>query len=227
LSFSLVTEAWLRAHRASGRTLTIRPCDIPDRIDSNPMVALDLPRPDFRLADLEFLIGPLATACPPADNDGGWLAWWATPATPEILQAAFARFGHAFVLDGDGPRYVQEFEDFGGEANRVETLLIDAQGGQTRKKNADHFVRRDVVTTMDRPAAAMALFTLQPLVPAGGPGNRVGLRGGGPLTTLATPWCMNRLEVVMRPLALPRMDRWTLWSTPRWERVIRLVALDR
>ena len=187
MAFSLLMEAWLPARRASGRTLAIRPCDITDAIDTDPIVALDWPRPDFRLAALEFLIGLLATACPPADDDDGWLDWWNAPPPPDTLEAAFAPFAAAFVLDGDGPRFMQDFEDFGGEPNPVETLLIDAPGGQARKKNTDHFVKRDAVTAMGRAAAAMALFTLQAFAPAGGAGNRVGLRGGGPLTTLAVP----------------------------------------
>src|ERR1700686_1499480 len=82
---------------------------------------------------------------------------------------------------------VQDPEAFAGKVNAVETLLIDAPGAQTTKNNADHFVKRDAVTTISRAAAAMALFTLQSFAPAGGAGNRVGLRGGGPLTTLAVP----------------------------------------
>jgi CRISPR system Cascade subunit CasA len=187
LSFSLLNNAWLPVRRASGTSHTIRPCDLTDGMDSDPVVALDWPRPDFQLAGLEFVIGLLATACPPADDDDGWFTWWETPPTPEVLQAAFVPLAHAFVLDGNGPQFMQDFEDFGGEANRIETLLIDAPGGQTLKKNTDHFVKRAAVTTMSRAAAAMALFTLQSYAPAGGAGNRVGLRGGGPLTTLAVP----------------------------------------
>jgi CRISPR system Cascade subunit CasA len=40
---------------------------------------------------------------------------------------------------------------------------------------------------MSRAAAAMALYTFQSWAPAGGAGNRVGLRGGGPLVTLVMP----------------------------------------
>ena len=188
MPFSLLSDAWLPVRRARGRTLAIRPCDITDGIDTdNPIVTLDWPRPDFRLAGLEFLIGLLATACPPADDDEAWTDWWQAPPAPEVLEKAFAPLAHAFVLDGDGARFMQDFEDFPGEPNLVETLLIDAPGGQTRKKNADHFVKRDAVATMGRAAAAMALFALQSFAPAGGAGNRVGLRGGGPLTTLAVP----------------------------------------
>ena len=187
MAFSLLVEAWLPVRRASGRTHVIRPCDITDGIGVDPIVALDWPRPDFRLAGLELLIGLLATACPPADDDDGWVGWWKSPPAPPTLQAAFALLAQAFVLDGDGPRFMQDTENFSGETNRVETLLINAPGGQTLKKNADHFIKRDDVTTMSRAAAAMALFTLQSFAPAGGAGNRVGLRGGGPLTTLVVP----------------------------------------
>jgi CRISPR system Cascade subunit CasA len=200
VAFSLLTDAWLPARRASSRTVTIRPCDITEGIDTDPIVALDWPRPDFRLGSLEFLIGLLATGCPPVDDDDGWAGWWETPPTPQALYEAFAPLAHAFFLDGDGPRFMQDTEAFAGKVNAVETLLIDAPGAQTTKNNADHFIKRDAVTTISRAAAAMALFTLQSFAPAGGAGNRVGLRGGGPLTTLAIPpW---RGPVPFRPVPL-------------------------
>jgi CRISPR system Cascade subunit CasA len=48
------------------------------RSRGNPVVAIDWPRPDFRVAALEFLIGLLATACPPRDAEA-WLDWWQAP----------------------------------------------------------------------------------------------------------------------------------------------------
>ena len=160
-------------------------------IADDPIVALDWPRPDFNLACHEFLIGLLATFCPPeedeTDEPGAWLDWWAHPPTPAKLAACFAPGAAAFILDGDGPRFMQDREELVGETNRVETLLIDAPGAQTLKKNTDHFIKRNTVATMGRAAAAMALFTLQDFAPSGGAGNRVGLRGGGPLVTLAIP----------------------------------------
>ena len=134
MAFSLLTDAWLPARRASGRTLIIRPCDITDGINADPIVALDWPRPDFRLGSLEFLIGLLATACPPPDDDEGWVEWWETPPTAQALHDAFAPLAQAFVLDGDGPRFMQDAEDFTGKSNPVETLLINAPGGQTARR---------------------------------------------------------------------------------------------
>ena len=48
-------------------------------------------------------------------------------------------------------------------------------------------VKRARIARLSRPAVAMALFTLQTYAPGGGAGHRVGLRGGGPLTTLVVP----------------------------------------
>ncbi|HLA35687.1 MAG TPA: type I-E CRISPR-associated protein Cse1/CasA, partial [Rhodocyclaceae bacterium] len=65
--------------------------------------------------------------------------------------------------------------------------LMDAPGGNTIKNNQDHFVKRDAVSALCPHCAAMALFCLQTNAPSGGQGHRVGLRGGGPLTTLILP----------------------------------------
>ena len=102
-----------------------------------------------------------------------------------MLDAAFAPLVHAFDLDGPGPRFLQDIEDLPGEPDTPETLLIEAPGGSTRRKNTALLVKPDRVTRLSRPAAAMALFTLQCYAPAGGRGNLTSLRGGGPLTTLA------------------------------------------
>ncbi len=79
----------------------------------NPIVAIDWARADFRVATLEFLIGLLATACPPGSLKD-WRAWWREPPSPEALAAAFAPLAHAFVLDGDGPRFMQDLRRSAG-----------------------------------------------------------------------------------------------------------------
>jgi CRISPR system Cascade subunit CasA len=48
-------------------------------------------------------------------------------------------------------------------------------------------VKRGRIQRLGRPAAAMAMLTLQTYSPEGGRGHRTGLRGGGPLTTLIDP----------------------------------------
>ena len=184
--FNLLTEAWIPVCRASGARLSIRPSQVTEAHDSDPVVALDWPRPDFRIAGLEFLIGLLATACPPTGQHA-WIESWEAPPDSATLEAAFSPFLHAFNLDGDGPRFLQDREDLVSEAEPIERLLIEAPGASTLRQNTDLTVRRGRVAALGRAAAAITLYTFQSWAPAGGAGNRTGLRGGGPMVTLAIP----------------------------------------
>jgi CRISPR system Cascade subunit CasA len=183
---NLLTDAWLPVIRRHTGRCAIRPAQIAEHHKHNPIIAIDWPRPDFRIATLEFLIGLLTTAFPPAGGDA-WLGLWNEPPEPTELDEVFARFAHAFVLDGAGPRFLQDLEELQSAAEPIERLLIEAPGDSTNSKNTDLLVHRDRVASMSRAAAAMALYTFQSWAPAGGAGNRVGLRGGGPLVTLVMP----------------------------------------
>lgn len=176
--FSLLVESWLPVRRASGRRDWVQPAQIaePD------IVAFDWGRADFDAASREFMIGLLATAC--GERLTKWAAWRPTVAE---LDAAFAPLAGAFVLDGGGPRFMQDLEPLGDEMTPVAQLLIEAPGANTVKRNLDHFVRRGGVRVLSRAAAAMTLFTLQDFAPSGGAGHRTSLRGGGPLSTLVHP----------------------------------------
>jgi CRISPR system Cascade subunit CasA len=185
--FNLLNERWLPARRADGQTEYIRPAEITGNIETNPVTALDWPRADFRVACIEFLIGLIATAYPPADDDDAWVEGWEEPPPPDTLATALAPIAHAFNLDGPGPRFLQDFDELPGEPDTAETLLIEAPGEETRRKNAALLVKADRIVRLSRPAAAMALFTLQCYAPQGGRGHRTSVRGGGPLTTLALP----------------------------------------
>jgi CRISPR system Cascade subunit CasA len=186
MAFNLLSEAWVPVRRSSGARPFIRPAQVTEAHDSDPVIALDWARPDFRIAGLEFLIGLLSTACPPTGHHA-WIEGWEEPPDPATLDAAFAPFLHAFNLDGDGPRFLQDREDLVSDAEPIERLLIDAPGASTVRQNTDLLVRRGRAASLGRPAAAMALYTFQAWAPAGGAGNRTGLRGGGPMVTLAMP----------------------------------------
>ena len=101
-----------------------------------------------------------------------------------MLAERFAQVRDAFVLDGAGPRFMQDREELVGGVVPISGLLIDSPGANTIKNNVDLFVKRGRVTTLSRAAAAMSLFALQTFAPSGGAGHRTSLRGGGPLTTL-------------------------------------------
>jgi CRISPR system Cascade subunit CasA len=181
----LIGDAWLPGRDGSGLRI-VRPAEMTASINHDPLLSIDWPRPDFRFAALEFLIGLLALACPPRDEEA-WFEWWNEPPIPERLDAAWAPYAHAFSLDGDGPRFMQDLEDLPGAPNPPETLLIEAPGEATRRDNTALLNKPDRVRVLSRSAAAMALFTLQTYAPAGGRGNLTSVRGGGPLTTLVLP----------------------------------------
>jgi CRISPR system Cascade subunit CasA len=192
MTYDLRREPWIPWRRRSRLVEWGPPALLVDRIDgagADPVVGLATPRPDFAGALQEFLIGLLSAALQPADDEA-WKPLWIAPPTTGELQEALDRLPPAFDLDGDGPRFFQDLSeaDFAGVGVApVEQLLIDTPGEQTTKLNKDLFVKRGRVECLGRPAAAMALLTLQTYAPAGGQGHRTSLRGGGPLTTLVDP----------------------------------------
>ncbi len=186
--FNLLHEPWLPVQRRDGRREWIAPAQITDDLQRNPVVDVDWPRPDLRVATYEFLIGLLATACPPADEEE-WLERWNNPLAPDELAAAFAPLASAFDLDGSGPRFMQDLDAVAvsDTGNTIEQLLIEAPGEQTIDDNKTLFVKANRIEQLSRATAAIALYTLQTYAPSGGSGNLTSLRGGGPLTTLALP----------------------------------------
>ena len=184
--FSLITSAWLPIRREKRPLEWISPAQLTSVTEHGPVVAFAWPRPDFDLAAQEFMIGLLATGCPPRDIKD-WRRRFLEPPSAEALRAAFSPYESAFYLDGDGPRFSQDFDELKSEASAVDALLIDAPGANTIKLNKDLLVKRGGVRVLSRAGAAMALYTLQQFAPSGGAGHRTSLRGGGPLVTLAVP----------------------------------------
>jgi CRISPR system Cascade subunit CasA len=198
---NLLVDPWLPVIRLSGKRDLVAPSGI---LGADPAMALDLPRADFAGAMTEFLIGLLTTAYAPT-TDVEWAKLLFGPPAPETLDRAFAPFVSAFAIDGEGARFMQDFDPLDAEPKPIASLLMDQPGEQGRERNTDVFVRGGTVRTMSRAAAAMALYTLQTYAPSGGKGYRVSLRGGGPLTTLVD---LTDLDVTKLPPTL-----WTLvWA---------------
>jgi len=222
---NLIHDPWIPVRRRSGATDRIRPAQIAETDD--PPAAPASPRADFDGALAQFLIGLLQTCFAPGD-EGDWEDRLEQPPTVAELDRAFSRYAHAFEVDGDGPRFMQDFETFEkpGVSERrpaesgIETLLIEAPGAQTLRNNADHFIKRGHVEALCPACAVTALFTLQLNAPSGGAGHRTSLRGGGPLTTLVvldpegsglpdTLWhqlWLNVLPQTVRLTGNPRLD---------------------
>ena len=182
--FNLITSPWLPVRRASGKRETIEPHRVTEHFANDPVVSLDFGRPDLDGAVTEFLIGLAAVAMGPKDL-AGWAAIWGAPPAPEVLQASLAPLTFAFNLCGEGPRCFQDIDELKQTSpTHILHLLIDYPGENALKLNTDHFNKRDS-RCLKGPEAAAALIMLQTWAPAGGAGNRVSMRGGGPLTTLA------------------------------------------
>ena len=216
VAFNLIEARWLPVRRADGELARIAPWEITTASDGGGVSeALAPPRPDFAGALTEFLIGLLQVTTSP-DEEEEWWDWWHAPPDATALRDAAAGVRHAFDLDGDGPRFMQDLEELESDPVSVGRLLIDAPGAKTLRDNTDLFVKRGRVGALCRPCAAAALFTLQAYAPSGGAGHRVSLRGGGPLTTVvvanapgrAAPTLWSRLW----PNVLPRIDLVAGWD---------------
>lgn len=181
---NLINDAWIPVLRESGKG-KIAPWQIAEKNDS--VLELAAPRPDFQGALYQFLIGLLQTATAPEDHDE-WLEWWEEMPDAELIKARFAELAPTFDFDKpDAAAFMQDFNLPEGEAKPISSLLIEAPGGKTVRDNLDHFIKRGTANGLCYSCAAQSLFTLQINAPSGGVGHRVGLRGGGPLTTLVMP----------------------------------------
>lgn len=182
---NLIHDAWLPVIRDSGKKDKIAPWQITEEED--PVIEMNAPRPDFQGALYQFLIGLLQTCFAPADHDE-WLDYWESPPDYKVLQGAFLLMAPAFELQNkSGPSFMQDSHLSNLKRKEISELLIEAPGEKTIRDNQDHFIKRGRITHLCQSCAAAALFTLQINAPSGGVGHRVGLRGGGPLTTLVMP----------------------------------------
>ncbi|MBY4678208.1 type I-E CRISPR-associated protein Cse1/CasA [Marinobacterium arenosum] len=181
---NLIEDRWIPVIRQDGGADYIAPWQIAE--PDNPPIELNAPRPDFQGALYQLLIGLLQTVYAPQEARD-WEALYEAP-EPAELQRALARLTPAMqLLQADGPAFLQDFDLPDGETKPIAGLLIDAPGGKTLKDNLDHFIKGGRLPQLCHSCAASALFTLQTNAPSGGVGHRVGLRGGGPLTTLIRP----------------------------------------
>ncbi len=173
--YSLAVEPWLPVATKDSARMFIPISDIgrPD------LLRVDTGRPDCDISLTEFLIGLLAISIGPSGNRE-WKWHYQTPPSPKEIEAAIKPFAHALVLDGEGPRFFQDFEPLeGGAEEPVASLFMDTP--------AAHFVKEGTVSALSRRAAAIALITLQTSAPTGGRGHFTSHRGGGAASTLVIP----------------------------------------
>lgn len=226
MPYNLLEKPWLPLKRSSGTVEWVEPWRITDSIAEDPFVEPGAARPDFNGAITQFLIGLVQTFAPAEDREGWYDLLEGDPPTPSVLHDLMKKAENIFVLDGQGPRFMQDLELSEGTSCGIGALLIDEPGENTTNNNKDFFVKRDRFKNLCLDCAGLALFTLQTNAPAGGQGGRTSLRGGGPLTTLVLGknlWLTvlynvldrKSLEVVPGDVSLPVMSEHTFpWLAP-------------
>lgn len=183
--YNLLHEAWIPVALLDGRRVFVRPCDISELHDGQPVVRIATGRPDCDISLTEFLIGILAVTIGP-ESTKDWLKRYRKPPARDDLERAFAQLEPAMMLNGPGPRFFQDIEHLEGATTEIAALFMDVP--------AAHFVKPGRTGVLSRAGAAIALATLQTSAPAGGAGHRTSLRGGGPLSTLVVPGTVDARE---------------------------------
>ncbi len=186
MPLNLLTDSWLPVIRCDGSQDKIAPWELTGEYKKTPITDLKAPRPDFRNALYQLLIGIVQVAAMPEDEDE-WTVLWGKPYEPKELKEKLMFYRDCFEIDSDGPAFMQDNNLPDGEIKSISALLIEAPGNKTIRDNQDHFVKRNSFNKIDVYWAAIALYTLQTFAPSGGVGHRVGIRGGGPLTTILLP----------------------------------------
>jgi len=180
---NLIEDYWIPIRRASGQEDQIAPWQILESFSEDPVLSLDFPRADLNGSVIQFLIGLLQTTS--TLDDENWEDWFFEPPEADELKKRFSRQKDWFEFSSSEPRFMQDYDaQMKGTQIPVKGLFIESPGENTIELNKDHFVKRDRIESLCESCTASVLLTLQTSAPAGGVGNRTGLRGGGPLTTL-------------------------------------------
>ena len=185
MTFNLLSDSFLPVVMRSGARRWLAFADLVSGDEDYP-VEFNWPRPDFNMASFEFCIGVISLAFDIRDEDD-WYPLWTNPPDRDALADKLAPLIHAFNLNGEGPRFLQDHESLQGDEKPIELLLIDTPGQKGQRENKDLLTHRARYAGLGLPAAAMALYTLQAYAPSGGAGIRTSVRGGGPLTVLVVP----------------------------------------
>lgn len=184
---NLIKDPWLPIVREDGVKEKIAIHQLLDNYKTNPVMELESPRPDFKNALYQLLIGIVQVSAMPK-NERNWKRLFNEPYNFKEFSERVLRYENCFEIDSDGPAFMQDFDMKEGEEKPISTLFIEAPGANTIKNNQAHFIKGDMIKNIDAYWASIALYTLQTFAPSGGAGHRVGLRGGGPLTTMLLPY---------------------------------------
>jgi len=185
MPYNLIEEPWIPVRRDDGSEEWIHTWELTDHLNgASPIVSLNAPRPDFDGALIQFLIGLVQTTFGPQD-DRDWRQRLQDPPSPAELREGFSTCKAAFDLDGDTPRFLQDYEKIPEAKQKpIAYLLVDSPSDNALRQNKDHFVKDRSDESYCQACTATALYSLQTNAPQGGRGHRTSLRGGGPVSTI-------------------------------------------
>ena len=190
---NLIREPWIKVRRLSGTEERVRPAQIASGGEADPVVDILAPRPDFRGALYQFLIGLLQTTFAPDEIDD-WKERWDKPPTADELDKVFGTYAHAFDLDTEGPAFMQDFDLSTGEekykkddVEPISALIIDFPGNE-------FFLKKDKLNKLCEACSAQALLSFMLNASGSGRGHNMSVRGGGAVTTIISP--LDSKEVV-------------------------------
>lgn len=185
-NLNLISDPWFSVRRSSGRRELVAPWGLTGDVGSDPILALDYPRPDLASSVTQFLVGLLQAAMTP-DAPRAWDRLYREPPSCEELAERLMPLEAYFGFAGAGPRCFQDQGVSEDELRPIAALLMEEPGEQTRKQNKDLFIKRGRFDGLGLSVAIAALINLQTAAPSGGQGHRTSMRGGGPLTTMLVP----------------------------------------
>ena len=182
--YQLLDSPWIPVQRADGTIEQIPPYAVTGGHEDNPVVAVQAIRPDFTGSLVQFLIGLVQTTFAP-DDEKEWRRFYEHPPSPEELKTRFHQYESAFLLGSENvsPLFLQE-QSLDGSILPISRLFLEMPGENAEKNNTDLFLKRGGIGSLCPACAASALYTYQTHASFGGAGHRVGLRGGGPLSTI-------------------------------------------
>ena len=190
---NLLDDPWIPVTRKNGDKDIIAPYQITSDHDTNPVIELNAPRPDFNGALIQFLIGLVQTAYPPK-SDKEWTDRFNNIPSCDELQRLFAPFTEAFQLDGQGFRFMQDSSvRENGDIIPIRNLLIEYPASR------DMFVKSRLLNHICPICAGYALLTFQINGPPSGRGHMTGIRGSNPVTCVipdSTLWNTINMNII-------------------------------
>ena len=180
---NLIKDPWLPVVRKDGVKEKIAVHQLLDNYKVNPVMELEAPRPDFKNALYQLLIGIVQVAAMP-ERERNWKILFSEPYNSEDFSKRVLKYEDCFEIDSEGPAFMQDFKPEDAKPMSLAKLFLDSPSDNALKLNTDHFVKRNTINSIGPYWGAIALYTLQTFTAGIGSGHRVGLRGGGPLSTI-------------------------------------------